>query len=347
MTNTTANDSHSVPAPPIGLPTGSDGHAVRADRIGLLSISLGTAGLGGAWQASATVHPAALPVSDALYAISALVWLVLLIQYLRQGGARWHNLRHDIRHPAQGFAISYVPIIGMLVAGHFSRFGTDGARWAYAVFAAVAALVAARLLAHWLTGSLSATLLHPGYLLPVSSAPFIASATASTLKLPGTADAAFAIGLLYWLTFGTVILGSLITSGPLPQPARPVLTVLTIPPATGGIAWTAAHKGLFGPVGYGFAGTLLFTILLVAFLLPELRQPSFHPGLWVYSFPVAASTNFAIRLIAATRGPAYPVLTWALLAPATGALVLLSAATLRHAAGAARDSTGLDPARRA
>ncbi|MFG3207078.1 hypothetical protein [Streptomyces sp. NPDC048192] len=347
MTNTTANDSHPVTAPLIRLPAGSDGHAVRADRIGLLSISLGTAGLGGAWQASATVHPAALPVSDGLYAISALVWLVLLIQYLRHGGARWRNLRHDIRHPAQGFAISYVPIIGMLVAGHFARFGTDGARWAYAVFTALAALVAARLLAHWLTGTLSATLLHPGYLLPVSSAPFISSATASTLKLPGIADAAFAIGMLYWLTFGTVILGSLVASGPLPQPARPVLTVLTIPPATGGIAWTAAHKGLPGPVGYGFAGTLLFTVLLVAFLLPDLRQPSFHPGLWVYSFPVAASTNFAIRLITATRGPACQVLTWALLAPASGALVLLSAATLRHAAGGARGSTGLNPPRRA
>ncbi|KUN82442.1 hypothetical protein AQJ66_21690 [Streptomyces bungoensis] len=165
-------------------------------------------------------------------------------------------------------------------------------------------------------------------------APFIASATASTLGLPGVADAAFAIGLLYWLTVGTVILGSLITAGPLPRPARPALTVLTIPPATGGIAWTAAHKGVFGPVGYGFAGILLFTILLVAFLLPELRQPSFHPGLWVYSFPVAASTNFAIRLIAATRAPACPVLTWALLAMSTGALVLLSAATLRYRVGA-------------
>ncbi|MFF7749251.1 hypothetical protein ACFZCP_08380 [Streptomyces sp. NPDC007971] len=307
-------------------------HATRAARIGLLSVSLGTAGLGGAWQAAATAFPPALQVSDALFTVSGLIWLVLLAQYLRHGGARWRNLRHDLRHPVQGFALGYVPIIGMLIAGHFSRFGLTGARWAYAVFLTVAALIAARLLAHWLTGALSTTTLHPGYLLPVSSAPFVASAMASTLRLPGVADAAFAVGLLYWLAFGTVILGSLVTNGPLPGPARPALTVLTIPPATGGIAWTAAHKGVFDAVGYGFAGALLFTVLLVAFLLPELRQPAFHPGLWIFSFPIAASTNFTIRWIHGSALPGGPALTGVLLAGATIALGLLAAATLHHRA---------------
>ncbi|MEV6057979.1 hypothetical protein [Streptomyces sp. NPDC052107] len=310
--------------------------ATRTARIRLLSVSLGTAGLGGAWQAAVTTFPPALQVSDALFTVSGLIWLVLLAQYLRHGGARWRNLRHDLRHPGQGFTLGYVPIIGMLITGHFSRFELTGARWAYAVFLTAAALIAARLLAHWLTGTLSTTTLHPGYLLPVSSAPFVASAIASTLRLPGVADAAFAVGLLYWLAFGTVILGGLVTGGPLPGPARPALTVLTIPPATGGIAWTAAHKGVFDAVGYGFAGTLLFTVLLVVFLLPELRQPAFHPGLWIFSFPIAASTNFAIRWVHASALPGGPALTGILLAGATLALGLLTAATVHHRARRAR-----------
>jgi tellurite resistance protein len=87
-------------------------HAARAARIGLLSVSLGAAGLGGAWQAAATTFPPALQVSDALFTVSGLIWLVLLAQYLRHGGARWRNLRHDLRHPGQGFTLGYVPIIG-------------------------------------------------------------------------------------------------------------------------------------------------------------------------------------------------------------------------------------------
>ncbi|GAA2272499.1 hypothetical protein GCM10010430_68080 [Kitasatospora cystarginea] len=254
------------------------------------------------------------------------------LQGRASAGARWRNLRHDLRHPGQGFTLAYVPIIGMLIAGHFSRFGIAEARWAYAVFVTVATLIAARLLAHWLTGALSAAVLHPGYLLPVSSAPFVASATASTLRLPGVADAAFAVGLLYWLAFGAVILGSLVTRDPLPRPARPALTVLIIPPATGGIAWTAAHKGAFDAVGHGSAGTLLFTVLIVAFLLPELYQPSFHPGLWIFVFPVTASTNFAIRWIHASAIPAGSAFTGILLAGATMVLGLLAGATVYHRA---------------
>lgn len=320
-----------APAP---KPAGDAGWARRSERIGLLSVSLGAAGLGGAWQSATATLSAPVGVSDALFAVSGLVWLVLLGEYVRHGGARLRNLRHDLRHPGQGFSLAYVPIVGMLFAGHFSRFGLDAARWAYAMFAVAAAVIAARLLAHWLTGTLSSSPLHPGYLLPVSSGPFIASATASTLRLPEVAAGAFAVGLLYWLAFGTVILGSLVASTGLPQRARPTLTVLSIPPATGGLAWMAAHRGAVDPVGYGFAGLLAFTILVIVCLLPDLRQQSFHIGYWVFSFPAAASANFAIRWCYAADVPAWRPVTWAVLATASVALAALALATVAHAFGA-------------
>ncbi|GAA3151911.1 hypothetical protein GCM10017687_81930 [Streptomyces echinatus] len=333
--HTSAGPHGNGPARPAnGIASDDNGrHAARAARIGLLSVSLGTAGLGGAWQAAATTFAPALRVSDALFAVSGLIWLVLLAQYLRHGGSRWRNVRHDLRHPGQGFALGYVPIVGMLIAGHFSRFELTGARWAYAVSLTVAALIAARLLAHWLTGALSSATLHPGYLLPVSSAPFVASAHGLH---PRTARRR-----RRGLRGGAAVLARLRHRHPRqprrqrpPARARPPGTHRPdpSPPATGGIAWTAAHQGVFDAVGYGFAGTLLFTVLLVAFLLPELNQPSFHPGLWVFSFPIAASTNFAIRWVHASALPGGPALTGILLAGATIALVLLAAATLHHRA---------------
>ncbi|WP_413797918.1 hypothetical protein [Streptomyces iranensis] len=332
----------SVESPPYSAPAS---RGPRSASISLLAISLGSAGLGGAWQAAASAVSAWIQVSDALYAVSGLIWVVLLAAYVRHGGARWRNLRADLRHPGQGFALAYVPIIGMLITGHFSRFGQEGARWAYAVFLVAAALVAARLLAHWLTGTLSETALHPGYLLPVSSGPFIASITASTLRLPEVAAAAFAVGVLYWLAFGTVILGSLVTSSPLPPPARPTLTVLIIPPAVGGSAWLAAHGGRLDGVGHGFSGILFFTLALVAFLLPTLRERSFHTGLWVYIFPVAATTNFLVRWSYAADVPDREAVAWALLAVASGAFLLLSAATLVHGGRLWRLRSGRHPNR--
>ncbi|MFJ6636784.1 hypothetical protein ACIQMR_36300 [Streptomyces sp. NPDC091376] len=304
----------------------------RAERIGLLSISLGTAGLGGAWQSATFGLGAPQWVSDALFAVSGLVWAVLLVQYIRHGGWRWRNVLDDLHHPGQGFTLAYIPIVGMLAAGHLSRFGLDAARWGYAAFAVAAAVIAARLLAHWVTGGLAAAPLHPGYLLPVVSAPFISSATASTLRLPEVAAATFAVGGLYWLAFGTVILGGLVANGGgMPRPARPTLTVLVIPPATGGLAWTAAHQGTFDVVGQGFAGLLLFTLLVVAFLLPDLRQQSFHYGYWVFSFPVAAGANFLIRWLHGTDVAGWRALSWLLLTAVSMAFTVLYGATLWHA----------------
>ncbi|MFF4764636.1 hypothetical protein [Streptomyces sp. NPDC001292] len=309
----------------------------RSARIGLLSVSLGTAGLGGAWRTAALVVSAPLWVSDGLFVVSGLVWLVLLAEYFRHGGAHWSNLLKDLRHPGQGFALAYVPIVGMLFTAHFSRFGLDAARGAYAVFAVVTAVIAARLLAHWLTGTLSSSPLHPGYLLPVSSGPFIASIAATTLGLPEVADGAFAVGLLYWLAFGAVILGSLVGSA-LPAPARPTLAVFGIPPTVGGLAWMAAHPGPVDAIGHGFAGLVVFTILILVFLLPHLRQQSFGTGFWIYSFPVAATTNFVIRWVHGAHVPASRPISWAVLGVASLGFAALALATAVHAVTSRRRS---------
>lgn len=304
----------------------------RAQSIGLMSVSLGTAGLGGAWQSALATVSAPLWVSDVLYVAASLIWVVLLGRYLWHGGGRWRNVLDDLHHPGQGFTLAYVPIVAMLTAGHFSRFGLDGARWIYLLFGAVGAVIAARLLAHWVTGGLGSAPLHPGYLLPVVSGPFIASATASTLRLPELAAAAFAVGILYWLAFGTVVLGSLLASGgQMPAPARPTLTILVIPPATGGLAWTAAHHGQVDTTGNGFAGLLLFTLVVIGFLLPHLRQRAFHFGYWIFSFPIATSANFLIRWLEGTQIPARHTLSWILLAAVSAAFLLLYAGTIGHA----------------
>ncbi|MGW4907378.1 SLAC1 family transporter [Streptomyces sp. NPDC004270] len=313
---------------------GLDGRspAFRAERNSLQSVSLGTAGLGGAWQAASGTLGVPLAVSHALFALSGLVWLVLLAQYIRHGGRRWRTVLDDLHHPGQGFTLAYIPIVGMLAAGHLFPYGPDAARWGYAVFALMAAVIAARLLAHWVTGGLASAPLHPGYLLPVVSAPFISSVTASALHLPQVAAMTFAVGVLYWLAFGTVVLGGLVANGAaMPRPARPTLAVLVIPPAAGGLAWTSAHRGVFDAVGEGFAGLVLFTLLVVVLLLPDLRQQSFHYGYWVFSFPAAVGSNFLLRWLHGTAPTGWRPVSWLLLAVVGSAFLLLYAATLRHA----------------
>ncbi|MFJ3763085.1 hypothetical protein [Streptomyces sp. NPDC090080] len=303
----------------------------RGTSISLLSMSLGTAGVAGAWDSAVALVGAPVRVSDALFALSGLMWTVLFGMYLVRGGYRWRHFLHDLHHPQFGYAFAYVPIIGMLSAGHFSRYGLLPARLAYVLFCAVALTVSARLLAHWFTGGLSSVTLHPGYMLPLTSSPFIASSVASVVRWHHLALALFAVGIMYWLTFGTVILGSLVSNGNrLPTAARPTLAVLMIPPATGGIAWMASRHGQIDGVAYGLAGILAFTALMTVMMLPAMRQTAFHLGFWVFLFPIAASSNFTIRLINGSGLSAARPLTWTLLGLVSGGLGVLYTATVVH-----------------
>ncbi|WP_318219033.1 hypothetical protein [Streptomyces sp. SCL15-6] len=37
---------------------------------------------------------------------------MLQIEHVRHGGAGWSNLKRDLGHPGQGFALAYVPTVG-------------------------------------------------------------------------------------------------------------------------------------------------------------------------------------------------------------------------------------------
>ncbi|GHC41816.1 hypothetical protein EF913_34240 [Streptomyces sp. WAC04189] len=85
-----------------------------------------------------------------------------------------------------------------------------------------------------------------------------------------------------------------------------------------------------GP-GNGFAGLVAFTLLIVVFLLPHVRQQSFGTGFWIYSFPVAATTNFVLRWVHGADVPASRPIAWAILGAASLAFLGLAVATAVHA----------------
>ncbi|MEU9063955.1 hypothetical protein AB0D13_35130 [Streptomyces sp. NPDC048430] len=173
----------------------------------------------------------------------------------------------------------------------------------------------------------------------------MASSITSGLQWPELAFAAFAVGVVYTFAIGAVVIGGLVTGPDLPLPARPALTILIIPPATGGLAWLAAHRGAVAAVGYGFAGLLAFTTLIVVCLLPYLRQPSFHMGFWIFALPIAAGSNFAIRWFHGADAPAWRPLTWVVRGAATLSFVALGTATLFHAFRRSRRQGPLSPLR--
>jgi len=69
---------------------------LRRSRVppSLFSIAFGLAGLGQAWHAAGTVLGVLSAVPDAIFALAAAVWLVLVTGYAAQG---WRRMLADLR----------------------------------------------------------------------------------------------------------------------------------------------------------------------------------------------------------------------------------------------------------
>ena len=125
----------------------------------------------------------------------------------------------DLRHPDQGFALGYIPVIPMLLVAQAAP-RTAAFRILDLVLVALWATATAALVAHWITT-------------PAGPGRFIAC-----ISLQVNGCHALAIGLIggfFWIIFGTVIVGRLMTEQPLTDARFPTLVTLMVPPATASV----------------------------------------------------------------------------------------------------------------
>ncbi|MCF4123359.1 hypothetical protein L1785_20540 [Antribacter sp. KLBMP9083] len=156
------------------------------------------------------------------------------------------------------------------------------------------ALIAARLAAHWISGGLSgAEALHGGYFPPVVAGPFIASIGLSSVGLHALALYAFGAGLFFWLTLGTAVMYRHISGGEVPDSATPTLAAFLAAAATASIAWLVAHPGP-GPLDDPqslLTGVLFIMLFVQIALISRYRRMKFGMQYWVFTFPVASTSN--------------------------------------------------------
>lgn len=301
--------------------------------LGLFGIPLGLAGLGAAWSAGRAGLGASLWPEEVLFGASGAFWLAFSIIYLRRGWRRKGAFQADLKHPGGGPFASLIPLVGILLAAHYSEHLPALGKWSLFVFVAALAIVATQLLAHWVTGGVTMQSIHPGYFLPVVAGPFVSSIGFTTAHAPEAATAAFGVGVFFWLVLGTVVTVRLMTGGPLPAPAVPALSAYLAAPATASVAWHVAHPGSAGDLQLALVGVLLMMLLMQIVLLGEYRALPFSTLFWVFTFPVATTSNFAVRWFAASTVPGREIYAWAALSVST---VFVLAIATRTLAGLAR-----------
>lgn len=314
---TPAQDRALAPAPLSGM--------LALSRFGM---PLGLAGLGGGWSAAGSSLGSPMWPEEILYGTASSLWLILTAVYVFRGLRRKGAFRADLRHEVAGPFASFIPLVGILLSSHYSQYLPPWGAWLCMGFIAALAIVAAQLLAHWVTGGVSMQSIHPGYLLPVVPGFFVASIGFSSIHARDAAMAAFGIGAFFWLVVGTVVTVRLMTGGELSAAAKTGLSAYLAAPATANIAWMLSHPGPVGAVQLGLTGVLVIMALTQVMLLPEYRKLPFTQMFWVFTFPVGATANYSIRWLATTDLPGREIYAWTILGLATAFTLVIAARTI-------------------
>jgi tellurite resistance protein len=292
-------------------------------------IALGLGGLSGAWRTAVGLGAPAWPaVSLAVLCFGA--WLTVTVMYFVEGRGDPRALLGDLRHPEQGFALGYIPVIPMVLLAQAPR--ARGIHILDLVVAAVWAIATAALVANWITTPRDRHAIHPGFSLPVVGGPFIACISLQANGWHHLAEGTFAVGVYFWMMFGTVIVGRLMTEQRLSDARFPTLAVLMVPPATASIAWFVLNGNRITTVGTGLAGVLAMMALTQLFVVPEYLRRPFTISAWSFSFPLAATANTVCHWAIAAPTPVGRVLAWSTLVIATAIIGLLAGLTVRKAA---------------
>ena len=299
---------------------------------GFFGIVLGLAGLGNAWRAAHQVWRAPALVGEALMAIAALVWAVVLALFVLKWIFARAQALEEAEHPVQCCFIGLAGVATMLIglaALPYSRSAAEVLIGAGAAFTVAFAL--------WRTGALWHGGRDPGATTPVLYLPtvaggFVMAVAASALGHPDWGQLAFGGAFFSWLAIESVLLHRLYTAATLPAALRPTLGIQLVPPAVGALAYLGVSGGAADLIAHALLGYALLQALLLARLLPWILQQPFAASYWAFSFGVCALATAPLRMAGNGDHRAIAFLAPGLFVGANIVVGVLAFATLRLAA---------------
>jgi tellurite resistance protein len=319
-----------MPASGAAAPDAVSQHKLHRPRVppSLLSIALGLAGLGQAWRAARPVLGVPPAVPDAIFALAAAVWLVLVTGYAAQGG---RQLLADLRDPVLGVFVPVAAITGMILGDALAT----AASAAFAVgrvlvvgFLAVTVAIGGWLTSQWIVGRLDQDAMHPGYLLPAVAGGLIGAAAAAGVRLPALAEASFGIGIGCFVLLGSTIWTRLFFRPGLPPALVPTLAIELGVPAVAGVAYFALTGGAMNLTARALGGFCALMALVQLCFVPLYARLRFSPGFWAFAFAYAAAATDALLWITLARPPGATGYAIAVVTLITAFIAAIAARTL-------------------
>ncbi|SAK63021.1 Tellurite resistance protein TehA [Caballeronia temeraria] len=275
--------------------------------VAFFGIAVGSMALAGAWRAAARAWPIPEAVPAFLTAAALVVWFVLLVAYGRKWLVERDAAIAEMRHPVQSSFAALVPVSSMLAAQAVQAWSRPFAIALFAIGVASSLALGAYLQGRFWQGGRKPEMTTPAIYLPTVAPSFVAATAAAGLGLTQVGILLFGAGVFSWLALESIVLHRAAVHEPLPEALRPTLGIQLAPPVVGGVSYLALTHGVPDTFAYMMLGYGLYQALMLARLVPWIRQRAFTPSYWAFSFGAAALPTMAIRMV--ERGAAGPM-TW-------------------------------------
>lgn len=275
-----------------------------------LGIPFGLSGLAGTWTMAARTSLAPNAIAEALWMLAAAAWLVVVANYCWRSRSWPGSIQQDLRDPVQGAFASLAPTSAMLICTHYEHYLPFAGRVITGAFMMLSLLFAAWFLAQLALRQRDIDAIHAGYLLPTVAAAFIVGQGAGTFGWTILGEAAVAVGILFWLMLGTVILARMAFRPAPPDSLLPTFAIFSAPPAVAGNAWFALNGGRIDLVETALLGTFVVLMLVQVMMLGAYRRLPFTLGFWAFTFTAASSGTYTVHWLALWGGPGQAVWAW-------------------------------------
>ncbi|RDJ22219.1 dicarboxylate transporter/tellurite-resistance protein TehA [Bosea caraganae] len=272
---------------------------------------LGIGGLANGWRVASRLWGVPAQIGETLAYLAFAVWAMLTALYALKWLRHTAVAREELRHPVQAPVAALIPVTTMIASLAIAPHAPVLGWWIYLTGALGMLGFAVWSIGGLWQGGREHAATTPILYLPIVGGGFVAAFASAYF---GQGDAGwmfFGMGLLSWLGLESVVLARLFTLK-LPVELRATLGIHLAPAAVGSVAYSAISPvtGATNHVALLLLGYGLFLALVVLRLLPWLREQSFGPGAWSYTFGVSALPLAALRLV--EQGAGAPVVQLAL-----------------------------------
>jgi tellurite resistance protein len=274
-----------------------EGRLLPAIPASFFSITMGLAGLAGAWRLAANLYNFPTQIATILYLTAATVYLLLVGAFAARLVLAWKTIIAELEHPVVGPFNSLLPISGMLLALGLQPYAHPAAQVMFLVFFGAALLLGGWMTGRWIADGLDVDMLHSGYFLPTVAVGLIGGDGLARLGFQALGWMSFGLGIICWLLLGSIILKRLLTRPSLPPSLIPTLAIEVAPVALAGNAYFLLTNGSVNLLTYMFAGYAVLMVLVQASLIPVYSKLAFAPGFWAFTFPYTAVTVYVLRWI--------------------------------------------------